>query len=345
MTQVVEFSEVSSRVSADGELVTDIGYFVKSRGQQALRVLLPDGMRLWKVAVARQSVSARQDGNATLIPLPAGTDPNAPVEVRLGLAKPAQRGKNPILALPTVFAPVLKTVWKIDGETGRKLIPVGGTVDAPEPVLVPRGLAWVANHGLLPGFGIGLLVLLGVALNRLGGWIRLVGLVALLGAAIVAFMTASNAHRVVEATNTLELNLPVLASEEQVRLEVRNASLVWASLSVSGMVIAAAGLLLGVWSLFGQSTQKLACRITAALLVAGGLLLQRGGAPWFFGLLGALLFFLVFLPRAWRFCQDSRAWWRKWREKRRRKRKLAKEEAETAQARGANLSTELGGEA
>ncbi len=37
VTQVVEFSEANSRVSQDGELVTDVLYYVKSRGQRTLQ--------------------------------------------------------------------------------------------------------------------------------------------------------------------------------------------------------------------------------------------------------------------------------------------------------------------
>tara|TARA_R110002096_G_scaffold4501_52_gene21390 strand:+ start:7007 stop:10696 length:3690 start_codon:yes stop_codon:yes gene_type:complete len=315
VTQVVEFSEVSSRVSADGELVTDISYFVKSRGQQALRVVLPNQMRLWKVSVSGQSVSARQDGDATLIPLPAGTDPNLPVEVKLGLAKPAQPGKYPLLQLPSVFAPVLKTVWKIHGETGRKLVPVGGTVEPPKPVLIPRGISWIAQHGLVKGFVIGALLLLGITLCRKQWILQILGMAIVLIAVGASLITAEDAYRVNRSANALELNLPILASEDVVELQVRNVSPLWANLSIPGIVLAAIGIGLATWSLIAPSHQR-TIRAAGILMIAFGLLLQRGGAPWFFGLLGLLTFLLVFVPHAWKFCQTS---WQWWQERRRRK--------------------------
>ena len=84
VTQVVEFSEANSRVSQDGELVTDILYYVKSRGRRTFKVKLPAApVRLWEVSVNGRPVTARQADDGTLIPLPGGTDPNIPVEVRL----------------------------------------------------------------------------------------------------------------------------------------------------------------------------------------------------------------------------------------------------------------------
>ncbi|MEM1296588.1 MAG: hypothetical protein AAGH89_14570, partial [Verrucomicrobiota bacterium] len=326
VTQVVEFSEVSSRVSADGELVTDIAYFVKSRGQQALRVVLPSQMRLWKVSVSGQSVNARQDGNATLIPLPAGTDPNLPVEVKLGLAKPAQPGNHPLLQLPSVFAPVLKTVWRINGETGRKLVPVGGTVEPPKPVLIPRGISWIAQHGLFRGFLIAAFVLIGVMLCRKQWYLQLLGMGLLLFAVGGALLTAQDAYQVHQSANTLELNLPILASEDVVELEVRNASQLWSSLSLPGIFLAIAGLVLAMWSLIAPTHQR-TIRAGSILLITVGLLLQRGGAPWFFGLLGMLIFVLVFMPHAWNFCRGCWDWWKE-RRKRKAKSKASPDASE-----------------
>ena len=65
------------------------------------------------MAVNGRPVTARQAGDETLIPLPGGADPNAPVEVSLRLGKPALDKRHASLVLPTVFAPVLKTQWNV----------------------------------------------------------------------------------------------------------------------------------------------------------------------------------------------------------------------------------------
>ncbi len=167
MTQVVEFSEANSRVSQDGELVTDVLYYVKSRGRRTLKIKLPgDPVRLWEVSVNGQPVTARQADDATLIPLPGGTDPNIPVEVSLRLGKPTVDESNPELALPIVFAPVLKTQWNIVGDEKHVLVPNGGTVTPPVPVLRPSGFDWVAKRGIVSLIVIGLFTGIGIWASR-----------------------------------------------------------------------------------------------------------------------------------------------------------------------------------
>ena len=148
VAQVVEFSEANSQVSQDGELVTDVLYYVKSRGKRILRIKLPPPpVKLWEVSVSGQPENARQADDATLIPLPGGSDPNEPIEVRLRLGKPAVSESNPELALPVVYAPVLKTQWSVNADKEHALIPSGGNVDPPIPVLRPTAFEWIANRG------------------------------------------------------------------------------------------------------------------------------------------------------------------------------------------------------
>ena len=181
MAQVVEFADAKSRVSKDGELVTDVSYFVKSRGGQSFKIKLPgDPVRLWAASVNGQPVTARQTEDATLIPLPSesigqskrgsgsGTDPNTPVEVRLRLGKPSVSESSPELMLPIVYAPVLKTQWSIVGEDQYVLIPKGGTVSPSLPVQRPSGFRWLAKFGLGSLGLIGLFLIIGIWLRSFG---------------------------------------------------------------------------------------------------------------------------------------------------------------------------------
>ncbi|MFO1066217.1 MAG: hypothetical protein U0892_20355 [Pirellulales bacterium] len=139
--QIVEFAEANSRVSPDGELVTDLLYYVKSRGQRTLKVRLPaEPVKLWAASVNGRPVTARQAGDDTLIPLPGEADPNTSIEVSLRLGKPASDAGSAALELPTVFAPVLKTQWNINGDENHVLIPNGGNVEPTVPVRYPNGL-------------------------------------------------------------------------------------------------------------------------------------------------------------------------------------------------------------
>lgn len=337
VAQVVEFSEASSRVSKDGELVTDVLYYVKSRGQRTLRVKLPDApVRLWEVSVNDRPLTARQTDDATLIPLPAGVDPNVPIEVRLRLGKPSVNSSSPELSLPIVYAPILKTSWKIQGDEQRVLVPGQGTVTPTDPVLRPTGFSWVARQGLGPLFIIGVLSLIGAWATKQSGYWRGFGLAVLALAVFVACGTALSAYSQTGAPSPLELDLPILASGENVALQVRNVPLWRVNFSWLGLLSAIAGVALAGYALAptresvtsfdtskstseppNDGTEAVSdatargvtdstsngysglLPIAAVALIAVGVLLQRDGAAVFFGLLAASSLSVLFAPAAW----------------------------------------------
>ncbi len=300
VAQIVEFSEANSRVSPDGELVTDVVYFVKSRGERTLKIQLPpEPMRLWAVSVNGQPVTARQAGQATLIPLPGETDPNIPVEVSLRLGKPAVDESNPQLSLPIVFAPVLKTQWSVIGDEKHVLVPSGGTVTPPIPVLRPSGFNWVANHAIVPLLLIGMLI--GIGLWG-GGKSNLLNIMSLLSLAIAIGLSIATAATALSQTGLptpLQLSLPVLSTGEAVELQVRSMPLWLVNLSRLGLIVFVAGLAIVVGSLITKARSlKVILRCVGILLIGLGVLLQGDGAPWFFALLSATILMLLFVPLA-----------------------------------------------
>ncbi|MEM1069608.1 MAG: hypothetical protein AAGI63_11980 [Planctomycetota bacterium] len=339
VTQVVEFSEANSRVSADGELVTDIIYYVKSRGQRTLRIQLPDApVKLWEVSVddnlrdnlPGQVVTARQAEDATLIPLPGGTDPNIPIEVRLRLGKPAVSQSNPQLTLPVVLAPVLKTQWRVSGDDQYLLVPNGGNVEPPVPVTRPSGFNWVAKRGIGSISLVVLLSLFGLAIRNKSGFLRLIGIIALASAIATCVVTADRAWDQVGSPSPLEVSLPVLSAGDSVELWVKNTPLWRVDLSMLGSFLLIAGIAAIVWSFTKEDAViRGAIRSGAGLLVALGVLAQGASAPWFFGLLAAVLALLLYRP-AYELVRDLIRWvvgcWTSWREKR-QKQKAAKQAA------------------
>lgn len=297
--QVVEFSEANSRVSQDGELVTDVIYYVKSRGTRTLKIRLPgDPVRLWEASVNGRPVTARQAGDDTLIPLPGGTDPNAPVEVSLRLGKPTVDESNPELMLPVVFAPVLKTQWHVVGDEKRVLVPGSGTVRPPIPVLRPSGFDWVARRGMIPLVVIVVLTLVGIRGSNGSGWSRALGLLCLAIAVLVAGSSALTAWSQVGSPAPLELSVPVLAAGERVELAVKNIPLWRADLSWTGLTILVAGILAIGWTYLRRDAwSPSTMRSGGALLIALGVLMQGDGSPWFFGLLAVSILLLVLVPR------------------------------------------------
>lgn len=291
--QVVEFSEANSRVSQDGELVTDVLYYVKSRGQRTLKLQLPgDPVRLWAVSVNGRPVTARQANNETLVPLPGGADPNEPIEVSLRLGKPASDNNQASVVLPTVFAPVLKTQWNLNADENHVLIPSGGSVEPTTPVEWPNGFDWLAQRGLIPLVALAILAVL-VAIVR----VEPIRVIALGVAIIVAGVASWNAYDQLTAPAPLKLSLPVLASGESVNLEVGNIPTWRAFISLPGIAIAVAGGLLALiaWRTRNSSSGWLLLWIALGL-IAAGVLLQTNGAPWFFGLLALALLIFQFLP-------------------------------------------------
>ncbi|MEM9657414.1 MAG: hypothetical protein AAF961_03550, partial [Planctomycetota bacterium] len=324
-TQVVEFSEANSRVSQDGELVTDVLYYVKSRGQRTLRFKLPgEPVRLWEASVNGQPVTARQADDATLIPLPGDADPNTPVEVRLRLGKPSVDPSRPKLTLPIVDAPVLKTQWNVAGDESCVLVPHGGSVAPPTPVLRPTGFDWLAKRGVASLILIGVLSVIGMwASPRPGLW-RVTGLIALAAAIYVAGATANQAFLQMGSPAPLQLSLPILSASERVELEVKNIAQWRANLSWIGLASCLLGVAATVWSCVkrapaheatGESTGATTFeRYRTPLcgggvfLVALGVLLQRDSAAWFFALLGLALLVLLFVPPASQSLRNLARW-------------------------------------
>lgn len=334
-TQIVEFSEANSRVSADGELVTDLLYYVKARGQRTLRLQLPgDPVKLWEVMVNGEPVTARQADDATLIPLPGGADPNMPIEVSLRLGKPSVPGEDPVLTLPTVFAPVLKTQWNVGGEENHVLLPSGGTVTPSTPVLRPTGFDWLARSGLPYLVPISLLSILGVFLAQRSSFLKLAGIAVLVIAAIFTFRAASDSLDHTGTPAALQLSLPVLSTGETVTMQVRNLPSWQASISWIGT----AGIAIGISLLIASFVQRVVAikqllRLVSVALIGTGCLLQRDGAPLFLGLLGVGLVLLLLVPA----CIASYTTIKEWRAQAMQKRK-SKEDNNKAESSGGDAS-------
>ncbi len=293
--QVVEFAEANSRVSQDGELVTDVLYYVKSRGQRTLKLQLPGApVRLWAVSVNGRPVTARQAGNETLIPLPGGADPNTPVEVSLRLGKPALDKRHASLVLPKVFAPVLKTQWNVKADENHVLIPSGGSVEPTIPIVWPNGFDWLAQRGLIPLIAIAILaVVVGITSSVP------IRLFAFAIAIVVAGFASWYAFNLIASAAPLQLSLPVLASGESVNLEVGNIPSWRAYVSWPGLAIAAIGGLVALLALrIRISNSAWLVRWIALIMIAIGLLMQTNSAPWFFGLLALAILVFQFVPAA-----------------------------------------------
>lgn len=304
--QVVEFSEANSRVSPDGELVTDVLYYVKTRGQRTLRLQLPaEPVKLWAVTVSGQPVTARQTGNETLIPLPGGADPNVPIEVGLRLGKPSIDKRGADLLLPIVDAPVLKTQWNIRGDENFVLLPNGGTVEPTQPVLWPTGFDWLANRGRVPLILTALAVLLGLVLvNRRGA--RILSAFCFVAAFVIAVAGAWDAWEHWHRPQPIQLNLPVLAAGEKIALNVENVPVWQVQISWPGVGLIVVGIAAMVLARLtpAKSRVRVLAVIGLGSLITGTLLHPNGGIG-FFGVMAVVTLLWLLVPTV---IQMGREW-------------------------------------
>jgi hypothetical protein len=136
LNQIVDRAMLDTRISKEGQVITGIRYFVKNRGNPDFRLAIPDGTQLWSATVNGAATVPVQDGKSTLIPLPQSSDPNAVLELDLKLATQSTDPNQIHLAAPTADAPVMLAQWKLEPDTGQRLVyrsgslmPVGGAPD------------------------------------------------------------------------------------------------------------------------------------------------------------------------------------------------------------------------
>ncbi len=309
VTQVVGFAEAGSRVSRDGEVVTDVSYSVKTRGRGVLRATLPEGARLWAVTVNGESVNAREDGKDTVIPLPAGVDANAPVEVKLRLGTPAGDGAVKV-SLPAIHAPVMKAEWSIRGEAGRVLVPRGGDLTLDEPVLSETGLEWIAGRALLWTAILAVFLAAGVCFIscKLGGTIRGIGgiLCLVVAMAIAGNLAVKAGSEVRGNLETLEYTLSAVTPEQSATVLLDNETEFAAAINTTGLLMIGLGVGLFLWS-FIALDHRIWFRLGGAVLLMVGILIQRGGAQVFYGVVIALIVLLLLVGIYRVSCEMQRA--------------------------------------
>ncbi|MEO8426365.1 MAG: hypothetical protein ABI651_04550 [Verrucomicrobiota bacterium] len=128
LSQVVDRASLTTRISKEGQVLTDARYFIKNRGNPNFRITLPDGTQLWSATVNGAAVVPVNDGNANLIPLPQRADPNAVLTLDLKLAALPKNPKRVTIAAPVVAAPVMLAEWKLQPDTGQRLVYRSGSL-------------------------------------------------------------------------------------------------------------------------------------------------------------------------------------------------------------------------
>src|SRR5207302_910448 len=125
---------------------------VKNRGNPHFRLTTPNGTQLWSASVNGAPVVPVTDGKANLIPLPQRADPDAVLALDLKLASRSKDPKHILIEAPVVDnAPVMLAEWKLEPDTGQRLVyrngslsPIGGVADISGFAQLARTFAGVA---------------------------------------------------------------------------------------------------------------------------------------------------------------------------------------------------------
>jgi hypothetical protein len=306
--QVVEFAQLNSQVSRDGQVITTARYFVKSRQGQTLRLKLPDGMRFWDARVNGRTVSARvesADGdtsNTLLVPIAttSGTagDPSQAVEIAVRVGHSSQEA-TPVLLSPAVLAPSFMTEWIVTADQGRRLLPGNSPATSirhsPQP---ESGYIWVGQNSLIFG-GIVLLVAIAYLFQRNAkpnGVRHVFGFIFLLfaaGAAVCATIWVWNHIYSPANASTLTYSFAATASEQSISVPLRNVPAWEALISWTGIIELAVGLIMLLIGLRISGAARAGWLLAGMVAVSAGILTQPGGGPWFHGWLAFLLVCLV----------------------------------------------------
>jgi len=318
LSQVVDRASLTTRISKEGQVLTDASYLVKNRGNPNFRLTLPVGVELWSATVNGASVVPVKDGAANLLPLPQHADVNAVLQVDLKLASKSKDAQRLTVAAPILNAPVMLAEWKLASDAGQhlafvkgSLAPVGGMPDVSGFAQLTR----MFNDGkarLLTSAAMALGLLLAALIvwrwasragvckytgRHIGG--AALGCVAILlvALAFANIWQLADQHRGFTPGEVVFL-APVQQSGSALSVEVTNVS----TKAPAGGLLQPLWLVLLALAIFGAAIMREASWGTSTLRLLGWTVLAwaalrvANGAPWFLLVLVAFLFVQVFIP-------------------------------------------------
>jgi hypothetical protein len=319
LDQVVDRASLATRVSKEGQVLTDVSYFVKNRGNPNFRLTLPDGTALWSVTVNGAAVVPVIDGNADLIPLPQHADPDTVLTIDLKLASTNSTGANRVsVAAPVVDAPVMLAQWKLEPDEGQRLAylkgsltPVGGVTDVSGFAQLARLFKGdQAGRAVTSLFAALLLLLLALLVWR---WTvcegvhkftvrHIFGAAIGLAAVVLASIAIANLVDGVEleknfAPRDVTFLAPVQQAGSALTAEVENLAETASTTSLIGAAWPAL-LALVVW-IYGwprTGMTKTACWILGWTVLAWAALRWQNGAAAFFAVVAVFLFLHAVIP-------------------------------------------------
>jgi hypothetical protein len=303
LNQIVDRASFDTRISKEGQVLTEARYFIKNRGNPRFRLSLPGGSRLWSAGINGVPVVPVTDGAACLIPLPQTGGPDAVLELDLKLAAQSPDAEKIRVALPTNDAPVLLSEWKIAPDAGRRLVYDSGSVLPLNAATELSGFAQLSRmFGGADAENVGWLcgALVVIAASIWLGWRKAtrdqayrtgavaVGLLLAVAAICVVQLTAIASHTTASQPTDLTLLAPVQQGGTALSITVSNITtkLTWgAALGFAWPALIVAILWMGAASRFGR-----VAALAGWVVLACATLRLPNSAPLFFWVVLAFIF-------------------------------------------------------
>ncbi|HMJ92157.1 MAG TPA: hypothetical protein VK530_20210, partial [Candidatus Acidoferrum sp.] len=322
LNQVADRAALTTRISKQGQVVTDARYFVKNRGQPHFRLVLPAGAELWSATVNGVTAVPRLNGKSHLIPLPQNPDPNAIATVDLKLASRSKDPERVSVAAPIVGAPVLLSEWKFLADAGQRLIYRKGSLAPAAGISDSSGFAALFNllrrDDALIQLGLALALL--VAGLFVWRWSSrpgvykfsaqhtfglVLGMTAVLFSVIAFMKLGTMGERVHYDTNqVLTFLAPIQPENNALAIEVDNIvekPSVWRGAWQAWPVVLA--LAAFVFAFFVEGGFKTLAKVAGWTLLFWTALRFSNGVPLFFGVLVAFIVFHLLVPAFLRLMQ------------------------------------------
>ena len=314
ISQVVDRAALTTRISKEGQVLTDAHYFVKNRGNAHFRIVLPADTQLWSATVNDKNVVPVTDNNANLIPLPQQTDPNAVLAIKLKLASRSKDARQLSVTTPTVNAPVMLAEWKLEPDTaqrlgyrGGSLTPVGGAVDVSGFAGLARMFANDGARAFTVLLGAIALLVLAITVWRSvlrpdvykatprHGTALFMGCIAFALSCFALFMLADISHHQNRtAPGEVSFLAPVQQPGTSLTAEVSNLPIEESAFSFTGSEWLAV-LALGVW-FYAWVTGRKIYVLVGWLVLAWAALRSDNGAGRFFGVAGLFAVIHIAIP-------------------------------------------------
>ncbi len=307
--QVIDFAELKSHISRDGEILTSVELMLKSKGRTHFRMQLPPEHRIWSAQVDGRKVNPVSVEGGILLPLPAGRDPDSALRVRLELAAESSDAARPTVYAPAMYAPSLTLNWELSADPGYGLSYLEGDISSGQMSPRDKGFDWLravlsGERPLVRVFLIAMLLvgfagLLAARLLRARffefrvftrGVLILTVLAALAGLTLCAIVLGSVPTARDGLHERIALQAPIELSTEPLRLELVNRPVAEGLAGSISVVPVLLGLML--WGVgFAKPEHRNAWFAAGWMFLFLGALNTSGGAAFFLVLL--VLFFLV----------------------------------------------------